>query len=150
MKCPYCSSLETKVLDKREVQDSTVTRRRRECLKCEQRFTTYEHVEVVNLVIVKKDGQRQNFDRSKLKAGIVRACEKRPVKTEKIEQIVSEIECELVGKGEDEIESSSLGEMIMRRLKKVDKVAYIRFASVYRDFADITMFKSELDKLVKK
>lgn len=150
MKCPFCPSPETKVVDKREIENEAVTRRRRECLKCEKRFTTYEHIEVVNLNIVKKDGRREKFDRNKLKGGIVRACEKRPVPGEKIDQVVSDVEYELMGKEREEITSKTLGELVMKRLRKLDKVAYIRFASVYRDFADITMFKSELDKLTPK
>ncbi|MDO8643258.1 MAG: transcriptional regulator NrdR [Candidatus Woesearchaeota archaeon] len=147
MKCPFCPSPETKVVDKREIENEAVTRRRRECLKCEKRFTTYEHIEVVNLNVVKKDGRREKFDRNKLKSGILKACEKRPVSGEKVDQVVSDVEYELMGKEREEITTKALGELVMRRLRKLDKVAYIRFASVYRDFADITMFKSELDKL---
>ncbi len=150
MKCPFCPSPETKVLDKREIENEAVTRRRRECVKCEKRFTTYEHIEVVNLTVVKKDGRREKFDRHKLKNGILKACEKRPVAGEKIDQVASDIEYELMGTSHTEVSSKTIGEMIMKRLRRLDKVAYIRFASVYRDFADITMFKSELDKLTKK
>ncbi len=150
MKCPFCPSPETKVVDKREIENEAVTRRRRECLKCEKRFTTYEHIEVVNLNVIKKDGRREKFDRNKLKSGIIKACEKRPVSGEKVDQVVSDVEYELMGKEREEITSKTLGELVMRRLRKLDKVAYIRFASVYRDFADITMFKSELDKLAPK
>ena len=148
MKCPYCSQLETKVLDKRETDNDAVTRRRRQCLTCEKRFTTYEHIEMVDLMIVKKDGSRQQFDRQKLKNGILKACEKRPIDLEKLDTVVSQIEAELLNSDGTEIASAKLGELVMKKLKKLDKVAYIRFASVYRDFADLTEFKEELDRLL--
>lgn len=150
MKCIYCSHEETKVLDKRETEDLSVTRRRRECLKCEKRFTTYERPEALELVIVKKDGRRERFDRHKLLTGILKACEKRPVSMEKIENVVDELEAELRGKAESEIQSKKLGEMVMRKLKSLDKIAYIRFASVYREFEDLESFEQELEKLQKK
>ena len=150
MKCLYCSHEETKVLDKRETEDLSVTRRRRECLKCEKRFTTYERPEALELVIVKKDGRRERFDRHKLLTGILKACEKRPVSMEKIENFVDELEAELRGKAESEIQSKKLGEMVMRKLKSLDKIAYIRFASVYREFEDLESFEQELEKLQKK
>ena len=150
MKCPYCGHKETKVLDKRETEDLSVTRRRRECLKCKKRFTTYEEIEDFELVIVKKDSKRERFDRHKLLTGILKACEKRPVSMEKIEDIVKEIEAELREKGENEIPSKKLGQMVMRKLKALDKVAYIRFASVYREFEDLESFREELGKLQKK
>lgn len=150
MKCPYCSHQETKVLDKRDTENNAVTRRRRECLKCEKRFTTYEHIEMVDLHIIKKEGKREQFDRQKLKAGVLKACEKRPIPVEKIDELVSQIEAELLDMDSTEITSAKLGELVMRKLKKLDKVAYIRFASVYRDFADLTEFKEELDKLLVK
>ena len=147
MKCPFCPSNETKVIDKRGTEDYSVTRRRRECLKCEKRFTTYERVEMINLFVVKKDGKREVFERGKLNTGISRACEKRPVSNEIISQILDEIEAKLRSLDTTEIKSRYIGELAMKALKKVDQVAYIRFASVYRDFADIESFEKELDKL---
>jgi transcriptional repressor NrdR len=150
MKCPYCSHKETKVNDKRETEDLAVTRRRRECLKCKKRFTTYEKTEEFEMAIVKKDGKRERFDRHKLLSGILKSCEKRPVSMEKIGEIVDDIEADLKEKGENEIPSKKLGQMVMRKLKSLDKVAYIRFASVYREFEDLESFNEELDKLQKK
>ena len=150
MKCPYCNNKETKVLDKRETEDLSVTRRRRECLKCKKRFTTYERPEALEVVIVKKDGRRERFDRHKLLTGILKACEKRPVSMEKIENVVDDIEADLRGKGESEIASKRLGQMVMKKLKSLDKVAYIRFASVYREFEDLESFEEELERLQKK
>ena len=149
MKCPFCSHEETKVVDKRETAGSDVTRRRRECLKCGKRFTTYERVET-DLVVIKKDGKRESFDREKVKNGIKRACEKRPVTHGQIESVVSEIEGELRQRKGAEIPSSAIGDLVMKKLKKLDKVAYIRFASVYREFTDVESFQEELNKLVKK
>ncbi|MBI2147591.1 transcriptional repressor NrdR [Candidatus Woesearchaeota archaeon] len=148
MKCPYCSNQETKVLDKRETENDAVTRRRRQCLACEKRFTTYEHIEMVDLHVIKKEGKREQFDRQKLKNGVLKACEKRPIPSEKIDELVSQVEAELLEMDSTEITSAKLGEMVMKKLKKLDKVAYIRFASVYRDFADLTEFKEELDKML--
>lgn len=150
MKCPYCSHKETKVLDKREPEDLSVTRRRRECLKCKKRFTTYERTEEFELVIEKKDGKRERFDRHKLLTGIIKACEKRPVSMEKIEKVAEEIESDLREKGEKEVLSKKIGEMVMRKLRSLDKVAYIRFASVYREFDDLERFEEELGKLQKR
>ena len=150
MKCPYCSSNETKVVDKRDTEDGKSIRRRRECLSCGKRFTTYERVDMVNLIVVKKDGRREQFDRDKLKLGIIRACEKRPVSADKIESVVSEIESKLRNEESIEISSERIGELVMSRLKRIDKVAYIRFASVYREFADLEEFEKELAKLVRK
>ena len=150
MKCPFCSQTETKVVDKRETEEDNVTRRRRECLKCEKRFTTYERVEMSNITIVKKNEKRETFDRDKLKRGLLKACEKRPVSSEQIEIVVNEIEAELRGKDTTEIPSTVIGELVMRKLKKLDKVAYIRFASVYREFADLESFEKELKNLLKK
>ena len=140
---------ESKVVDKRDTEGN-LTRRRRECLKCKKRFTTYERVEGIELIIIKKDGRREQFDREKIKRGIIKACEKRPVSMEKIDSVVNKIESELRMLKGKEIQSSVIGEKIMNRLKKLDKVAYIRFASVYRSFADITDFQKELKELVKK
>jgi len=150
MKCPYCYSPETKVIDKRETADSGVTRRRRECLKCGKRFNTYERVEMIDLVVIKKDGRREQYDRNKLKTGITKACEKRPVPHEKIEKIVDDVESKLRSYKKNEIRSTIIGELVMKKLEKIDKVAYIRFASVYRDFADVESFHKELKKILKK
>ncbi len=150
MKCAFCSNPETKVLDKRETEDLEVTRRRRECLKCKKRFTTYERTETIDIFVVKKDGRRERFDSKKLKNGIIKACEKMPVSMEEIEKTIDSIEAELKAKNKKEITSKEIGELIMKKLKKLDKVAYIRFASVYREFQDISSFKDELKKLEKK
>ena len=145
MLCPYCSHLETKVIDKRD--SGNVTKRRRECLKCVRRFNTHEFVEKNALRVIKKDGRREDFDRSKLNRGIMRACEKRPVTGEIIENMITTIEEKLRKKG-DEVTSALIGEFVARELKKIDKVAYIRFASVYREFTDISDFKKEIKGLV--
>ncbi|HLC48405.1 MAG TPA: transcriptional regulator NrdR [Candidatus Norongarragalinales archaeon] len=150
MRCPYCGHMETKVLDSRDAEDLAVTRRRRECEKCEKRFTTYERVEFLDLVVRKKDGKTEPFDRKKIESGIVKACEKRPVSREKIEETVDEIERDIRKKEGTEISSIEIGEMVIEKLKKLDKVAYIRFASVYREFADLNEFESEVKKLLKK
>lgn len=150
MKCPFCFSHETKVVDKRETEDSDVVRRRRECLKCKKRFTTYERVEDLGLIIVKKDGRRENFDAEKIKRGILKACEKRSVSYEQVDDIVNKVESELRKLKSKEISSSVIGEKVASKLKKIDKIAYIRFASVYRSFADVTDFEKELKELVKK
>ncbi|MBI3334280.1 transcriptional regulator NrdR [Candidatus Pacearchaeota archaeon] len=146
MQCPYCQHLETKVIDKRDAVGRT--KRRRECLKCEKRFNTHEAVEEVRLRVIKKDGGREDFDRDKLKRGIEKACEKRPISTERIDKMIITIEDKLRKKGK-EVPSTFIGEMVSKELKKVDKVAYIRFASVYRDFTDISDFKNEIKKLVR-
>ncbi|UCD06911.1 MAG: transcriptional repressor NrdR [Candidatus Aenigmatarchaeota archaeon] len=149
MKCPYCSNSDTRVLDKRETEESNVTRRRRKCLKCKKRFTTYERVETLELTIVKKNGRRENFDRHKLLVGLLKACEKRSIPREKIENIVDDIEAKFRAHKKTEIDSRFIGELVMKKLKKLDKVAYIRFASVYREFADLDSFKREMEKLIK-
>ena len=148
MKCPYCSHSETKVIDSRETED--ITRRRRECLNCTKRFTTYERVESVNLVIIKKDLRREPYDLDKLKRGLIKACEKRPVSHDDVEKIVDKIESKLKSLNTTEIKSTIIGEEVMRSLKKLDKVAYIRFASVYKDFKDISDFKEELKWLKER
>jgi transcriptional repressor NrdR len=150
VRCPYCSSAETRVVDSRDVGELEITRRRRECRRCKKRFTTYERVETIDLVVIKKDGRRERFDRGKLLAGIQKACEKRPISSERIEKLVEEIERELRNMDTLEVESSKVGELVMRKLKKLDKVAYIRFASVYRSFADIESFENELRALRRK
>jgi transcriptional repressor NrdR len=145
MLCPYCGNDETKVTDKRDSQNET--RRRRECLKCEKRFTTYEKIEPAEIFVLKKDGRREPFSTEKLKNGIMRACEKRPITSEQVQQAVAYIEEKLKQHG-NEVKSSLIGEMVMRKLKQIDKVAYIRFASVYRDFQDIDDFKKEIKEVV--
>lgn len=149
MKCPYCNSQDTKVVDKRETPDLSSTRRRRECLKCKKRFTTYERIEQINLFVIKKDQRREPFDKEKLRAGIVKACQKRPISHESIEKVLNEIELMLRKKKKTEIASKEIGEIVMKKLKKLDKVAYIRFASVYREFEDISSFEKELKSLKK-
>lgn len=144
MKCPFCGYEESKVIDSRPAEDGSSIRRRRECIGCKKRFTTYENIERLPLIVIKKDGSRQCFDKIKLINGMVRACEKRPVKLNKLETIADEIEIELRSSTERETSSVDIGEMVMRRLKDVDEVAYIRFVSVYRDFKDINSFMDEL------
>lgn len=148
MICPFCKSVKTKVVDKRETGSGVVTRRRRECLECGKRFTTYERVEALDLYIIKKDGRREPYDRQKLSMGILKACEKRPVSQESIKKVVDKIENELRQLKSVEVESTVVGEKMMQELKKLDKVAYIRFASVYREFADITDFQREVMALI--
>lgn len=150
MKCPYCKSSETKVVDKRDAEDSVVIRRRRECLKCGKRFTTYERVELADIRVIKKDGRRELFDRNKLLRGILKACEKRPISDDSIRNLADEIEAKLRRKEKTEIESKVIGELVTEKLKNLDKVAYIRFASVYRQFKDIGSFEQELKKLNKR
>lgn len=148
MKCPFCSYSESKVIDSRPADEGTSIRRRRECLSCGKRFTTYETVETLPMVVVKKDGSRQSFDRSKVLGGMIRACEKRPVPLAELERIADEIEQDLQNSMEREIRTEVIGEQVMTRLKKVDEVAYVRFASVYRQFKDIDTFMTELNKLL--
>ena len=150
MKCPYCNYEETQVIDTRETENLEATRRRRECLKCNKRFTTYERVEEADIVVVKKDGRRERFERQKLLNGILKACEKRTIPLEKIEKLVDEVESDLRKRDSVEVESKVIGEIAMRKLKTLDKVAYIRFASVYREFEDLDRFEEELEKLQKK
>lgn len=150
MICPFCAHDTTKVLDKREATSGKETRRRRECIKCGRRFTTFERVETLDLLIVKKDGKREIFDRGKLRSGIIKSCEKRPISAESIEKVVDEIEAELRKNTANEVSSKEVGELVTRKLKKLDKVAYIRFASVYRQFADIKDFEKELKNLSKR
>lgn len=149
MKCPYCGSAESEVVETRASEDVDTIRRRRECLKCKKRFTTYERIENVNLVVIKKDGKREQFDRDKLKNGIVRSCEKTTVPMEEIEKIVTEVERELRGGDSVEVESKKIGQMVAARLKKLDKVAYIRFSSVFKRFVDIEDFEEEVRRLIK-
>ena len=148
MKCPYCGHSESKVIDSRPTEEGSSIRRRRECLACKKRFTTYETVESLPMVVVKKDGSRQSFDRRKVLGGMIRACEKRPVSLAELEKIADEIEQELQNGMDREVSTAQIGELVMTRLKKVDEVAYVRFASVYRQFKDIDTFMSELTKLL--
>ena len=150
MKCPYCNYEETQVIDTRETENLEVTRRRRECLKCNKRFTTYERLEEADIVVVKKDGRRERFERQKLLNGVLKACEKRPISLEKIEKLVDDVESDLRKRDSVEVESKVIGEIAMKKLKTLDKIAYIRFASVYREFEDIDRFEEELEKLQKK
>ncbi|PTL82421.1 transcriptional regulator NrdR [Vitiosangium sp. GDMCC 1.1324] len=148
MRCPFCQDAENKVIDSRESHEGSVIRRRRECLQCKRRFTTYERVEELYPLIVKKDGRRETFDRDKLLAGLKKACEKRPVSVDQLEETVVSIERLLQGMGEKEVPSSVIGEEVMRRLHALDEVAYVRFASVYRSFRDISEFMEELKDLL--
>lgn len=147
MRCPWCGKLEDRVVDSREAQEGQVTRRRRECLACGRRFTTYERIDEILPVVVKKDGRREPFDRKKIVEGLRRACQKRPVSEEQIEELVSRIERELQESGEREVPSHVVGESVMRRLKGLDPVAYVRFASVYRAFQDVGEFMAEVAEL---
>ena len=150
MKCPYCGYSESKVVDSRPTEEETAIRRRRECEKCAKRFTTYEKIEEVPLVIIKKDGSREVYQRGKLINGFLKACEKRPVSLKQIEEVVDEIEKELYNSLDKEIDSKKIGEMVMKRLKQLDDVAYVRFASVYRQFKDLNTFMEELNKLINE
>lgn len=147
MKCPYCQNPDTKVIDSRSSESNDATRRRRECLICSQRFTTYERVEEISLVVIKKDGGREIFNPSKLLNGLMRACEKRNTSIEKLNNIVADIENELRNQFKYEVPSSKIGEMTLKRLRDIDKVAYVRFASVYRHFENLDQFNQELEKL---
>jgi transcriptional repressor NrdR len=148
MRCPFCQDPENKVIDSRESHEGSVVRRRRECLACKRRFTTYERVEELYPLIVKKDGRRETFDREKVLSGLMKACEKRPVSADLLEETVVAIERLLQGVGEKEVPSSVIGEEVMRRLQTLDEVAYVRFASVYRSFRDISEFMDELKELL--
>jgi transcriptional repressor NrdR len=147
MRCPYCLHEETKVIDTRDGADLDTIRRRRECLDCGRRFTTYERIEISNMSVIKKNGQRERFDREKVVRNTLKACEKRPISRETIEAMVDEITLSLIQLEGKEVPSTEIGEMVMERLKKLDNVAYIRFASVYRDFSDISSFEEELVEL---
>ena len=150
MRCPYCTHPESKVVDSRPADEGTSIRRRRECLECHKRFTTYETVESLPLVVIKKDASRQTFDKTKLLNGMLRACEKRPVSLAELDRIANEIEQSLQNEMDREIPTARIGELVMDRLRGVDEVAYVRFASVYRQFKDINTFMSELTKLLEK
>lgn len=150
MKCPYCSYEESKVIDSRSTDEGERIRRRRECLNCSRRFTTYEIIENVPLVVVKKDGSREAFDREKLMRGLMRACEKRPVSLHQLDQIVDDIETKLKNSLDREVPSTLIGEYVMERLRAVDEISYVRFASVYRQFKDVDSFLNELSDIIKK
>ena len=149
MKCMYCDCMESKVIDTRPTDEGTVIRRRRECEGCGRRFTTYEKVEHVAILVVKRDGRRESFDSEKIRGGIIKACEKRPVSLEDIDALVRDVERRAYSQGEAEVTSQAIGEMVMEGLKKLDEVAYVRFASVYRQFRDIQTFMDELSKLLR-
>lgn len=149
MKCPYCSSENSRVVDSREAGEKSI-RRRRECLGCGKRFTTYETVELLPLLVIKRDGRRQTFDRNKILQGMLRACEKRPVSLADLETIATEIEGQLQGQLDNEIESRAIGELVMERLRHLDQVAFVRFASVYREFKDVSSFMTEIQRLVER
>ncbi|SHE85033.1 transcriptional repressor NrdR [Thermoanaerobacter uzonensis DSM 18761] len=150
MKCPYCGYPDSKVIDSRPTDDNTSIRRRRECLKCGKRFTTYEKVEQLPILVIKKDNSREVYDRDKILKGMIKACEKRPVSIKVLEEITDEIDKRIINSMEREITSTEIGEMVMEKLKNVDEVAYVRFASVYRQFKDINTFMDELKKLLKE
>lgn len=150
MKCPFCDHPDTKVIDSRPTEEGHAIRRRRGCDNCNRRFTTYEKVEEPILMVVKKDARREEFDRSKVLNGIMKACQKRPVSLSQMEEMVNEVERQLVNSMEKEVDSNYIGELIMEQLKKVDEVAYVRFASVYRQFTDVNTFVKEIEKLIGK
>lgn len=150
MRCPFCGFKEDKVVDSRATAEESAVRRRRECLKCGKRFTTYEYVEEVSLLVIKKDGRREAWDRKKVLAGIMRACEKRPVSVEKMEEVVTQVEHAIQKKSDREIQASRVGELVMEKLKLIDDVAYVRFASVYRQFKDVGQFMVELKDILGK
>lgn len=148
MKCPYCGHKKDKVVDSRESRDGEAIRRRRECLKCARRFTTYEQVEHALPMVIKKDGRRESFDRNKILSGLTKACEKRPISVEKLYEVIDDIEKQLYSRMEKEVASNIIGEMLMEKLARLDEVAYVRFASVYRQFKDINAFTKELQKFL--
>lgn len=150
MTCPFCGHRQDKVIDSRESKEGEVIRRRRECLKCERRFTTYERSDEIPYMVVKRDGRREKFDRQKVLEGLLKACEKRPVAMAKLAEAVDEVESKLADSAEREIPTTDIGEMLMKRLRAVDKIAYVRFASVYRDFQDVEAFVNELKDLSQK
>ena len=150
MKCPFCSHENTRVIDSRPAEDNNSIRRRRVCDECGKRFTTYEKIETIPLIIIKKDNNREAYDRSKIEAGVLRACHKRPVSAQQITTLVDEVENEIFNREEREIPSETIGELVMNKLKDLDAVAYVRFASVYREFKDVNTFMNELKKMLDK
>ena len=150
MKCPYCSNVDTRVIDSRPAEDHSSIRRRRCCDECGRRFTTYEKVETIPLIVIKKDDNREQYDRSKIEAGVLRACHKRPISIDEINKLVDEVETEIFNLEEKEISSTVIGEIVMNKIKDLDSVAYVRFASVYREFKDVNTFMSELKKVLER
>ena len=150
MKCPYCNAQDTKVIDSRPADDNSSIRRRRQCEKCGKRFTTYEKLETMPLMVIKKDRSRETYDRSKIESGIIHSCHKRPVSTQQINAMIDEIENQIFNMEEKEVPTSAIGELVMGKLKDLDEVAYVRFASVYREFKDMNTFIDEIGKLLKK
>lgn len=150
MKCPFCSSDNTRVIDSRPADDNNSIRRRRLCDACQKRFTTYEKVETIPLIVIKKDNNREQYDRAKIEAGVLRACHKRPISVEQINELVDEVETEIFNMEEKEISSTRIGEIVMDKIKNLDSVAYVRFASVYREFKDVNTFMSELKKMLER
>ncbi len=148
MKCPYCGHIDDKVVDSRSSDENRSVRRRRECLKCKRRFTTYESIEEISMMVVKKDGTRQSFDRNKIMSGVLKSCEKRPVSMEKVEALVDKVQRDLQKNFDKEVKASDVGELVMENLAKLDEVAYVRFASVYRQFKDTNQFMRELKGLL--
>ena len=149
MKCPFCSSENTRVIDSRPADDNNSIRRRRMCDECGKRFTTYEKVETIPMIVIKKDNNRETYDRAKIEGGVFRACHKRPVSASEIEAMIDDVEASIFSKEEREISSRQIGEMVMEKLKDLDSVAYVRFASVYREFKDVNTFMDELKKMLK-
>ena len=149
MKCPFCGYEESKVIDSRPTDEGEKIRRRRECTSCAKRFTTYEKIETIPLIIIKKDNNRETYDRAKVEAGVLRACHKRPVSAQQITRLVDEVENDIFSREDKEISSDVIGELVMNKLKEVDAVAYVRFASVYREFKDVNTFMDELKKILK-
>jgi len=147
MKCPFCGCLDTKVLDSRPNDENTSIRRRRECESCRKRFTTYEKIETIPLIVIKKDNNREAYDRTKIEKGVIRACYKRPISANRLEKLIEEIENDIFSRGESEVKSTEIGEIVMDRIKEVDQVAYVRFASVYREFKDVDNIIDEINKL---
>lgn len=150
MKCPFCGHENTRVIDSRPAEENNSIRRRRVCDECDKRFTTYEKVETIPLIIIKKDNNRETYDRSKIEAGVLRACHKRPVSANQITRLIEEVETQIFNMEEKEISSSKIGELVMSKLKNIDAVAYVRFASVYREFKDVNTFMDEIKKLLDK
>jgi len=150
VKCPYCNEDDTKVIDSRPADDNSSIRRRRQCERCGKRFTTYEKLETMPLMVIKKDNSREVYDRSKIESGILRSCHKRPVSSQQINAMIDEIENQIFNMEEKEVETTIIGELVMKKLQEVDEVAYVRFASVYREFKDVNTFMEELGKLLKK
>lgn len=150
MRCPYCTYSESKVVDSRATEENTTIRRRRECLSCGERFTSYERIDELPVMIIKRDGQRERFDRSKILKGLLKSCEKRPISRDQLERLVTSVEQKIRNQMKDEVESTMIGELVMDFLRDLDEIAYVRFASVYREFKDIETFRAELDKLLGK